>query len=400
MPLSAWVQVAKRTWAETSNDNVGLIAAGVAFYGFLALVPLLGAIVLSYGLFADANTVTSNMTTLTSVLPQQAATLIGEQLLNVVRTSDGKKGLGLLVALAIALFALGVFASIYHPVGTAIVVAAAVNRGRTLALNGVCGNVGVALAAGITASLTYWIGWRGAFLAPAVICIATGIAYFIMVPDDRAQKAGRSAAPDVRLSTVIMLTVFGLFILIGTTAGLVFNTVTIALPKVVDERIGSGISLVAVGSISTAIFLCGAVAQFTMGRILERYPAHLVFAFTGLMQFVGVVWVCYATGYSLLAALAFAMAFIYAQVTVNDFVIARYTADAWRARVYAVRYFITYLISGAAISMIAFLHSRGGFDLVLSVTAVIAMGFVFGTAAVALLVNGVERDAKAMQPAE
>ena len=144
----------------------------------------------------------------------------------------------------------------------------------------------------------------------------------------------------------------------------------------------------------------GAVAQFTMGRILERYPAHLVFAFTGLMQFVGVVWVCYATGYSLLAALAFAMAFIYAQVTVNDFVIARYTADAWRARVYAVRYFITYLISGAAISMIAFLHSRGGFDLVLSVTAVIAMGFVFGTAAVALLVNGVERDAKAMQPAE
>lgn len=302
--------------------------------------------------------------------------------------------------LAISLFVLGVFASIYHPVGTAIVVAAAVNRGRTLALNGVCGNVGVALAAGITAGLTYWIGWRGAFLIPAVICVTTGIAYFIMVPDDRAQKAGRSAAPEVRLTMGIMITVFALFILIGTTAGLVFNTVTIALPKVVDERIGTGISLVAVGGIATAIFLCGAIAQFTMGRVLEKYPAHLVFAFTGLMQFIGVVWVVYAAGYALLGALAFAMAFIYAQVTVNDFVIARYTADAWRARVYAVRYFITYLISGAAISMIALLHSRGGFDLVLSVTAVIAMGFVVGTAAVALLVNGVERDAKAMQPAE
>jgi MFS family permease len=304
------------------------------------------------------------------------------------------------VMLAISLFALGVFASIYHPVGTAIVVASAVNRGRTLALNGVCGNVGVALAAGITAGLTYWIGWRGAFLIPAVICVATGIAYLIMVPDDRAQKAGRSAAPDVRLSTAIMLTVFALFILIGTTAGLVFNTVTIALPKVVDERVGNSISLVAVGGISTAIFLCGAIAQFTMGRILEKYPAHLVFAFTGLMQFIGVIWVVYATGYALLAALAFAMAFIYAQVTVNDFVIARYTADAWRARVYAVRYFITYLISGAAISMIALLHSRGGFDLVLTVTAVIALGFVIGTAGVAFLVNGVERDAKTLAPAE
>src|SRR3954464_15335949 len=141
--------------------------------------------------------------------------------------------------LAIALFALGVFASIYHPVGTAIVVAAAVNRGRTLALNGVCGNIGVALAAGITAGLTYWIGWRGAFFIPAVICVLTGIAYFIMVPDDRAQKAGRSAAPEVRLTMGIMITVFALFILIGTTAGLVFNTVTIALPKLADERVGN-----------------------------------------------------------------------------------------------------------------------------------------------------------------
>src|SRR5258708_22804429 len=95
------------------------------------------------------------------------------------------------VTLAISLFALGVFAAIYHPVGTAIVVAAAVNRGRTLAFNGVCGNIGVALAAGITAALTYWIGWRGAFLIPAVGCVATGIAYFVGGPADRPPKAGR-----------------------------------------------------------------------------------------------------------------------------------------------------------------------------------------------------------------
>jgi predicted MFS family arabinose efflux permease len=304
------------------------------------------------------------------------------------------------VALAVSLFSLGVFASIYHPVGTAIVVVAATNRGRTLAFNGVCGNLGVSLAAGFTAVLTAWLGWRGAFLIPAVVCVATGIAYLIFVPDDRAQKSSRNAAPEVRLAMAVMIAMFALFILIGTTAGLVFNTVTIALPKVIDERIGNSISLVAVGSIATAVFLCGALAQLTIGRVIERYPAHLVFAFTGLMQFVGVVWVVYATGYTLLAALAFAIAFIYAQVTVNDFVIARYTADAWRARVYAVRYFITYVISGAAITMIAFLYSRGGFDLVLTVTAVIALGFVLGTAGVALLVNGVERDARLAQPAE
>ena len=305
-----------------------------------------------------------------------------------------------LITLAMALFALGVFAAIYHPVGTTIVVAAATNRGRTLAFNGVCGNLGVAFAAGITATLTAWVGWRGAFLLPAVICIATGIAYLMLVPHDRHQSANRSSAPDVRLAVWLMASVFGLFILIGVTAGLVFNTVTIALPKIIDERMGGGISLVAVGGIATVVFLSGAVAQFTVGRVLEKYQPHLVFAVVAFFQFAGVVWAYYATGYMLLVALAFAMAFIYAQVTVNDFVIARYTADKWRGRVYAVRYFITYLISGAAISMIALLHSRGGFDLVLAVTAVVALGFVIGTAAVAMLVNGVERDLKVAQPAE
>ena len=70
--------------------------------------------------------------------------------------------------------------------------AAAVNRGRTLAFNGVCGNLGVAFAAGITAALTAWIGWRGAFLVPAVVCVVTGVAYLALVPDDR--HAGRQAA--------------------------------------------------------------------------------------------------------------------------------------------------------------------------------------------------------------
>lgn len=104
MPWSGWKQVAVRTWREAGQDNIGLVAAGVAFYGFLALVPLLGAIVLSYGLVAEPSTVMRNMQGLTSVMPGDAAKLVGEQLMNVVKSSDGKKGFGLLLALALALF--------------------------------------------------------------------------------------------------------------------------------------------------------------------------------------------------------------------------------------------------------------------------------------------------------
>src|SRR3954468_17818953 len=80
------------------------------------------------------------------------------------------------VVLAVALPALGMFAAIYHPVGTAMLIEQATSRGRSLAFNGVCGNLGVAFAAGITAALLAGLGWRGAFFIPAAICLASGIA--------------------------------------------------------------------------------------------------------------------------------------------------------------------------------------------------------------------------------
>jgi MFS family permease len=307
-----------------------------------------------------------------------------------------------LIALAIALSALGMFAAIYHPVGTAMLIAQATARGRSLAFNGVCGNLGVAFAAGITAVLASIIGWRGAFVVPAVVCILTGVAYLWLVADERQKSVKRDATPDVRLAAWIAVTVFGLFIVIALTAGLVFHIVTVALPKIVDERLGT-VSLMLVGGLATLIFVCGALAQLAMGRLVERFPLHLLFAAVAFWQFVGVLWAAYATGITVLFALATAITGIYAQVTVNDMVIARYTADAWRGRVFAVRYFLTFLVSGAAVSMIALLHGRGGFDLVLAVTAVIALGFVIATAAIAVLVNGVEKERASVpqpQPAE
>jgi hypothetical protein len=84
------------------------------------------------------------------------------------------------------------------------------------------------------------------------------------------------------------------------------------------------------------------------------------------------------------------MAAIYGQVTVCDIVIARYTADAWRGRVYAVRYFLTFVTAGAAVGAIAFFYARGGFDLVLAATAAVAASFFLAALAIAVLVSGVE----------
>ena len=104
MSFTDWKAIVVRTVKEGSADNLGLIAAGVAFYTFLALVPLLGATVLTYGLLAAPETVIRHVGSLTAMLPTDVATVIGDQLMNVVQTSGGKKGLGLALALAVALF--------------------------------------------------------------------------------------------------------------------------------------------------------------------------------------------------------------------------------------------------------------------------------------------------------
>ena len=104
MPLVAWKEITVRTWNQSWIDNVGLVAAGVAFYGFLALVPLLGLIVLLYGSFAEPKTVIENMNALTAVLPNNVALAIGEQLMTAVATSGKTKGVGILVALLFAMY--------------------------------------------------------------------------------------------------------------------------------------------------------------------------------------------------------------------------------------------------------------------------------------------------------
>jgi hypothetical protein len=99
-------------------------------------------------------------------------------------------------------------------------------------------------------------------------------------------------------------------------------------------------------------------------------------------------------------ALAIAIAAIYGQVTVNDIILARYTADAWRGRVYAVRYFTLFISAGAAIAIISLLHNSGGFSLVLGVNSIIALIMFLSTLALVALIVNIEAHHAQIQPAK
>ena len=104
IPAGGWWAILKRTYRQASEDNLGLIAAGVAFYGFLALVPVLGALVLTYGLILDPAEIVRQFADVAPSLPRDVAQLIGEQLDALIATSSSKKGIGLLVSLGLAFY--------------------------------------------------------------------------------------------------------------------------------------------------------------------------------------------------------------------------------------------------------------------------------------------------------
>jgi MFS family permease len=306
-----------------------------------------------------------------------------------------------MLVLACSLFALGVFAAIYHPVGITVLLANAKDRGRDVAMNGVWGNLGVATAPAVTALIASAYGWRAAFAAPAVVCATIGVAYLLLTEETHEKKENRSQHAEVALTLRMAAVIFACFAVASLAGGLVFNTITVAIPKIVDERFAADIPLAWIGLVATLILLFGGVAQLVVGRLVSRYAPHMLFAAIALVQAIAIAWATIATGSALLAALAIAIAAIYAQITVGDVVIARYTADAWRGRIYSVRFFLSFLSSGLAVVLIAALHGRGGFGLVLGVTTAFAAVFAVATIGVALVANRIEAvHSRRVQPAE
>jgi membrane protein len=104
IPARGWWQIARRAWKQNKQDNLSLIAAGVAFYSFLALFPALIAGLLLYGLVLNPADVRSQVAGWTQNMPSDAAHLLTTQLENLSSGSSQSLGIGLLVALALALW--------------------------------------------------------------------------------------------------------------------------------------------------------------------------------------------------------------------------------------------------------------------------------------------------------
>jgi membrane protein len=104
IPPRGWFAILKRVKAEVKEDNVTLLAAGVAFYGMLAIFPAIIAVVTVYGMVADPAQVESQVSEFAKGLPSGADQLITEQLTNVVNAGQQALSIGLAISLLAVLW--------------------------------------------------------------------------------------------------------------------------------------------------------------------------------------------------------------------------------------------------------------------------------------------------------
>src|SRR5216684_3912370 len=261
--------------------------------------------------------------------------------------------------LGAALLSIGLFASIYHPVGTAMIVSYADRLGREMGLNGVWGNLGVASSALVTGVVGQYLGWRWAFVVPGIVTVLIGLTFArTVVHEDRSgfkQAQAQVAKSDMwRVFLALLIVV----IAISTT----FNAVTVALPKLFAERLADLTKSPALlGVIAACVYVFGAMTQYTIGKLIDRYSLKAV---SLPLSFMLAPFLYLAATLSnlplILASIGIVMG-AFGQVTVNDAMVGKYTSEEWRSRAYAVRYFVGFTAAGASVGLVAWLHEQGGF---------------------------------------
>ncbi|HKW36841.1 MAG TPA: MFS transporter [Burkholderiales bacterium] len=263
--------------------------------------------------------------------------------------------------IALGLTLIGVFAAIYHPVGIAMLVANRDNVGRVLGVNGVFGNVGVAFSALLAGALAQAAGWRSAFIVPGAIALGVGVAFALTVRGAQATAPARKTGGAVKLSRADLARVFGVLTVATACGGVIFNATTISMPKVFDERLTAlTSSTLGIGVLVCGVYLVAAMAQLCVGWWLDRRSLKSVFVPVVALQVPLLALAGTMDNYLMLATAVAMMFFVFGQIPINDAMIARYTAEEWRARAYAVRYVVSFGASALAVPLVAWIYRQSG----------------------------------------
>jgi MFS transporter, FSR family, fosmidomycin resistance protein len=311
-----------------------------------------------------------------------------------------------LFQIAAGLALVGLFGSIYHPVGIAWVVRKVANRGRALGWNGVFGSIGVGLAPLLASGLTDLWSWRVAFIVPGVVSIAVGLGLWVLIATGRMvdEKGPTSTAPSEASKGDMKRGALLLLITVSCT-GLIYQATSFALPKMFETRLSDylGEGLLGIGALVSAVYFISGAAQLVGGWLADRFELKRVYLTCWLLQ-VPLLLIAASLDSALLLPVAAAMVVSNTIGSPSEnSLFARYSPPKWRSTAFGVKFVLTLGVASAAVPLIAWIHKEtGGFLMLFVVLAGVAVLAALASALLPGKSDGeaVEIETERTQPAE
>lgn len=272
--------------------------------------------------------------------------------------------------LAAALTLLGAFSAIYHPVGIPMLLQHTTTPGRTIGWSGLAGNLGVAVAAGLTGLLVSIAGWRWAFAVPGLLTLALGLVFMRLAPHEAEPPARRRSKAAIALPTSMLARVFAVMTAGAIASGVLFNFMTNGNGQLMAERLHGIVEDPSrLGALLAAVYAVASVTQLVVGKLIDRYPIKPLYLVMVLGQVPLLLLTSRAQGWWIFAALLGTMAMIFGAVPFTDAMIARYVDDRLRSRVAGMRLTVAFGFSSAAVWLLGPMVKANGFGTMLIVMA-------------------------------
>jgi len=276
--------------------------------------------------------------------------------------------------LAAALTLLGAFAAIYHPVGIPMLVQGVSNPGAVIGLNGLAGNLGIAVAALVTGFFVQWMGWRAAFVVPGLISIACGIAFAVVTPRETEAPAKRKGGQaKVALSPQLLMRAFAVMTAAAAVSTILFNFTTNGNAQLLAAGFtGVMDNPATIGILLAVIYTIASFAQLVVGNLIDRMPFKPLQVWMSVIQIPLLIIAAHTQSWWLFAALLGVMIFVFGSIPFTDAMIVRYVDDRLRSRVAGMRLTVAFGFSSLAVWALGPLVKAVGFSTSLWILAGIA----------------------------
>ncbi|HEX2544141.1 MAG TPA: MFS transporter [Ramlibacter sp.] len=275
--------------------------------------------------------------------------------------------------MAVALALLGCFASIYHPVGIPMLVQGAPRPGLTIGINGLVGNLGVAVAAVATGYLVKYFGWRAAFAVPGAISLACALAFALLAPREVSAPAKKKSV-SVTPAGVSMAKLFLVMTIAATSGSLLFNFSTNSNYELLTDRMRSILQDPAhLGVLLALVYTAASFSQLAVGHLIDRVALKSLYLAVIGVQAVLLTVSLAADGWVFYVLQFLFMASIFGAIPFTDAMIVRFVDDSMRSRVSGMRLAVSLGASSLAVWLIGPVVKQAGFSALLGVMAVVSV---------------------------